>query len=59
MAQNGTPIFTPPMNSLIKEDPQIVRVPLDYTEFGARPSSVNAADFKSNIFPVRNLPNGQ
>ena len=59
MAERGSPLFTPPVNSLVKDDPQIVRVPLDYTEFGARPTSVNAPNYKHNTFSVRNLPNGQ
>ena len=59
MAERGSPIFTPPMNSLPKDDPQIVRVPMNSTDFGARESQLSKVNMKQNPFAVRNLPNGQ
>jgi hypothetical protein len=59
MAERSSLIFTPPMNSIPKNDPQIVRVPLESTDFGARASALNSIDMNQNPFTVRNLPNGQ
>jgi len=58
-SRSSSPIFTPPVNTLPKSDPQIVIVDQVYTEFGARPSAVNSVDMKQNPFRVANLPNGQ
>lgn len=51
-----SPIFTPPMNRITDNDPQISRVPQDKTDWGFRPSQKPPMN---NEFPVSNLTNGK
>lgn len=56
MSQSNSPAFNPPMNRVIDSDPQIIRVALDKTDWGARKS---AQPVIQNSQTVRNLKNGQ
>ena len=51
-----TPVFNPPLNHLIDNDPQIVKVAMEKTDFGFRKSAIPQDGIKSS-FPVRNIPN--
>lgn len=51
-----SPAFNPPLNRVIDSDPQIVRVALEKTDFGARRSAQPAI---ANEMGVRHLKNGQ
>lgn len=51
-----SPAFNPPMNRVIDSDPQIVRVPLDKTDWGARMSSQKSME---NGMPLVHVPNGK
>lgn len=55
MADNS-PAFNPPLNRLIDNDPQIIRVPLDKMDWSARRTSQPAIGNNMNI---KHLKNGQ
>lgn len=54
MSASNSPAFNPPMNRVIDSDPQIVRVDLGKTDWGARKSSQKDI---SNTMGVRNILN--
>lgn len=53
---DSSPIFTPPRNSLVGDDPQIIRVPLDRTDSGFRKSQEPNGQMAPDQ-AVRNIPN--
>lgn len=55
MSQSNSPAFNPPMNRVIDSDPQIIRVALDKTDWGARKSAQPSTE---NSMSVKNLRNG-
>ncbi|MDE2103312.1 MAG: hypothetical protein KGL39_39090 [Patescibacteria group bacterium] len=55
MADNS-PAFNPPLNRLIDEDPQIIRVPLRKMDWSARAS---AQPNINNSMTVRHVGNGK
>ena len=58
MADSNSPMFTPPMNRITDEQPDIVRVPMNKVEIGYRPSQQSGL-MQNNPFKVANLRNGQ
>lgn len=58
MAGNtSTPIFTPPVNSLPKTDPQIEVVDLNKVDWAARTSQQH--DIRSPIMGLKHVENGR
>ena len=53
-----SPAFTPPLNRLIGDDPQIVKVPMDHTDFGSRRSAIPSDGLKNDMRIVH-VPNGR
>lgn len=52
-----SPAFNPPMNRVIDSDPQIIRIPLEKTDWGFRKSQ--QPDVKSEGMALRHVKNGQ
>lgn len=56
MAGNNSVVFTPPMNRVTDNDPMVVRVPQDRTDWGFRKSQ---APPQVNNLSVANMNNGK
>ncbi len=54
--QTGNDWPTQPFNKLIEEDPQIVKVPLDGVEWGARRSTLNRIENRNGM-NIKHIPN--
>ena len=54
--KSGSPAFKPPMDRVTDSDPQIIRIPLDQTDWAFRRSQ-NPAQNQGATKPLRNIPN--
>lgn len=52
-----SPAFNPPVNTVKDSDPMIVRVPMDRTDIGFRPSQ--RPTMKDDHFAINHVPNGK
>lgn len=52
-----SPAFNPPVSKLSDNDPMIVRVPMDKTDFGARKSA--QPPIRAENMTLSHIPNGQ
>ena len=57
MADSSSPAFTPPVNTVKDNDPQIMRVPLDKVDFGFRQGC--APPMQNGGMTLSHVPNGK
>lgn len=50
-----SPAFNPPMNRVIDSDPQIIRIPLEKTDWGFRKSQ--QPDVRAEGMGLKHIPN--
>ena len=58
MADSNSPAFVPPVNAVKDSDPQIIRVALDKTDIGFRPSAAKSVDM-ANSMTLNHIANGK
>lgn len=56
MADSTSPAFTPPVNTIKDNDPQIMKVPMDKVDFGFRKSA--APPMQNTGMTLTHIPNG-
>jgi len=54
--KSGSPAFNPPMDRILENDPQFVRVPLDKMDWGFRASQRPTLD-ESATGKLKHIPN--
>lgn len=57
MADSSSPAFTPPVNTVKDNDPQIIRVPTDKVDFGFRQGC--APPMQNGGMALSHVKNGQ
>jgi hypothetical protein len=59
MSRDSSPAFNPPINRLIGDDPQIIKVPMDKQDFGARSVTLNKTEgMRIPGMAIQHVPNG-